>query len=58
MKSLEIEVEAVETEYGHIVHLYQDNQQTVVALTPEQIDLVIQWLKIAKNECFENGGRA
>ena len=59
MKAYDIEVQAVESCDGEdVVYLTQDNGQVVIMLYPEQIDLVIKWLKIAKTECIENGGQS
>lgn len=58
MKAFDIEVHSFNAGTGEkVIHIYQDRQQMVVVLFPEQVDLVIEWLKKAKDEC-ETGGDA
>lgn len=56
MKAFDIEVHAFEADTGEkVVHLYQDREQMVIVLFPEQVELVIDWLRKAKDECAEAG---
>lgn len=56
MKAYDISVEVLETSYdGPVVKVSQDDGQTVIHLMPEQIDLFIKWLKLAKDDCHAKG---